>query len=298
MYKDNMKNKIIMINSFKGGAGKTSVALSYCMHNYNFNEDNYDNIFFIDIDILGTSLSYILFEDNRQLNYLSDYDEKKGVESAVNLVLQNEQVSFYAAILNPVSRQKNDYYGKNRLRDNREVMESIFQKRICEYINKMIATNKSNLFVIDCSPGFSNLELTLLSEFYGLAGKHNGTIEEVYVTTFDASHIRKTIDSLNGYLDFLHRDHRKVRVVLNDVNNCKGLSTTASNEGIEAGNDFVLKIEDVAEYIRENLESQDYLISYKEYSELILRSNIIKNEKKLINNIGGYVFPPSYFNEL
>lgn len=44
--------KIIMVNSFKGGTGKTTVALSHCIHEWkrgqnrqNQNEIYYDNIY-------------------------------------------------------------------------------------------------------------------------------------------------------------------------------------------------------------------------------------------------------------
>ena len=41
----NTDNKIIMVNSFKGGTGKTSVALANCVHNCTQNKF-YKNIFF------------------------------------------------------------------------------------------------------------------------------------------------------------------------------------------------------------------------------------------------------------
>ena len=54
------ENKIIMVNSFKGGTGKTSVALANCVHNCTQN-GFYKNIYFIDIifllsDFFGESL--------------------------------------------------------------------------------------------------------------------------------------------------------------------------------------------------------------------------------------------------
>ena len=54
------KNKLIMVNSFKGGTGKTSVALSHCIYNWKMgvkeDGENYRDIYFVDIDRLGTSL--------------------------------------------------------------------------------------------------------------------------------------------------------------------------------------------------------------------------------------------------
>lgn len=42
----NTDNKIIMVNSFKGGTGKTSVALANCVHNCTQNKF-YKNIFLL-----------------------------------------------------------------------------------------------------------------------------------------------------------------------------------------------------------------------------------------------------------
>ena len=45
------QNEIIIVNSFKGGAGKTTLALTHCINDL-FHEQKYENVIYIDLDIL------------------------------------------------------------------------------------------------------------------------------------------------------------------------------------------------------------------------------------------------------
>lgn len=281
------KNKIIMINSFKGGAGKTSLALSYCIHNLRENEKIYDNIFYIDIDILGTGVVYTLFEDNRQINYFNKWDEEPtSLVDKVNIVLEENESSFYAVLLDPVNRQTASYYGENKLRSNQQVLEEIFKEYIYEFLKENMKKSCSNLFVFDCSPGLSNVELALLNVFNEMVAnnKYQVKMEEIYVTTFDASHIYKTIDCLNEYLHILHRDNRRVTIILNDIYNCKMLGSQAQEHRISSENEFYFDINEVVEFLKKKLHLPFYTIRYNKFNEKILVSNMIKNERKLIND--------------
>ena len=66
------KNQIVMINSFKGGAGKTTAALCRCVTEYK--EKRNCNIYYIDMDVLGTGVSYI-FDLKDQRVYYNDVDD-------------------------------------------------------------------------------------------------------------------------------------------------------------------------------------------------------------------------------
>ena len=83
---DKKKNKIIMVNSFKGGTGKTSVALAQCVHNWR-TKNTYDNIYFLDIDRLGTSLAYILLPESEKANihYLMNIRKNHMIRFAMKL---------------------------------------------------------------------------------------------------------------------------------------------------------------------------------------------------------------------
>ena len=58
-----MRSKIIFVNSFKGGAGKTTLSLMHCITGL-FSSSVYENVIYMDLAILGTATSY-LFEDGR-----------------------------------------------------------------------------------------------------------------------------------------------------------------------------------------------------------------------------------------
>lgn len=58
-----MRNKILFVNSFKGGAGKTTLSLMHCISNL-FDGNDFDNVIYMDLDRLGTATSY-LFEDGK-----------------------------------------------------------------------------------------------------------------------------------------------------------------------------------------------------------------------------------------
>ena len=122
----NTDNKIIMVNSFKGGTGKTSVALANCVHNCTQNKF-YKNIFFIDIDRLGTSMSYALFPDEIKPKYFDEYEERY-YERVCNKILEDKDKGtvLYAVLLNPVANRRQDYDVRGRFWQHSDISGSIF----------------------------------------------------------------------------------------------------------------------------------------------------------------------------
>lgn len=41
------KSKVIFVNSFKGGAGKTTLALMYCINHVFYQKGQYENVIYI-----------------------------------------------------------------------------------------------------------------------------------------------------------------------------------------------------------------------------------------------------------
>lgn len=288
---DKKKNKIIMVNSFKGGTGKTSVALAQCVHNWR-TKNTYDNIYFLDIDRLGTSLAYTLLPEGEKvsIHYFDEYPEKSYDKVCNEVRLDEDSDSnLFAVLLNPVARRRQDYDIHGRMQQHEIVGNSIFMENLLSFMDKCVGQKGKNLFVLDCSPGLSDMEKNLLSEFYMRKKDWDTSIEEIYVTTFDSSQIKKTIECLNDYRDILHRDDgREVSIVLNDVHNCRRLA--ADSEGA-----FIFDWKDTAQYILRNLtDNKCVRIRFRKFEEDQLRASIIKNERYLANNTDAYVLQQEY----
>lgn len=288
---DKKNNKIIMVNSFKGGTGKTSVALAQCVHNWKTKE-TYDNIYFLDIDRLGTSLAYALFPENKKdsIHYFDEYPEKS-YDKVCNEVELDEvsDSNLFAVLLNPVARRRQDYDIHGRMQQHEIVGNSIFMENLLSFIDKCVGQKGKNLFVLDCSPGLSDIERQLLSEFYARKKGWDVSIEEIYVTTFDSSQISKTIECLNDYRNILHRDDgREVSIVLNDVHNCRRLA-------VDSEGTFIFDWADTARHILHNLmDNKCVRVRFRKFEEDQLTASIIKNERHLANNKDAYILQKEY----
>ncbi len=286
--KENKKdNKIVMINSFKGGAGKTTAALCRCMSEYK--GDTYQNIYYVDLDILGTGVEYVLSLEKQKV-YYNDLDDRKNstLQEKVQKINLEGKNHFFAAILNPVSRRKESYSGQDRLRSCPDVERGIFQSKVKKLLNQILNRKGKNLIVLDCAPGISYTEECILADIYAMRDndKKSVEVEEIYVTTPDASHIRKTAESLNEYAAYLKKKNRTVTILINDLFDCEGMSQREREEGEEAY--FLFKKQNVIREIESIFHIPSLKIFYLPYNENLLKKSIIKNEAKLINRPDDY----------
>ena len=286
--KENKKdNKIVMINSFKGGAGKTTAALCRCMSEYK--GDTYQNIYYVDLDILGTGVEYVLSLEKQKV-YYNDLDDRKNstLQEKVQKINLEGKNHFFAAILNPVSRRKESYSGQDRLRSCPDVERGIFQSKVKKLLNQILNGKGKNLIVLDCAPGISYTEECILADIYAMRNndKKSVEVEEIYVTTPDASHIRKTAESLNEYAAYLKKKNRTVTILINDLFDCEGMSQREREEGEEAY--FLFKKQNVIREIESIFHIPSLKIFYLPYNENLLKKSIIKNEAKLINRPDDY----------
>lgn len=286
------KNQIVMINSFKGGAGKTTAALCRCVTEYK--EKRNCNIYYIDMDVLGTGVSYI-FDLKDQCVYYNDVDDcdKQNIFNRVKKISWDEESgnNFYVAALNPSARIKPPYGGQDRLRTHPDVERGILRKKIKEIINQIVNGGGNNLIVLDCAPGISYMEDNILEDLYQLEknDKKGVSVEEIYVITPDSSHVSKAVDNLNQCSAYMKLHNRKVTVLLNDLYNCEGMDRRCREIGAE---DFHFKKEDVIHMLYNDLNLHEVRILYQPYYEDILKISVIKNEIKLINKMDYfYVWP-------
>ncbi|MCM1191935.1 MAG: hypothetical protein NC123_07615 [Butyrivibrio sp.] len=281
-------NRIVMINSFKGGAGKTTAALCRCITEYR--EKRYRSVYYVDMDVLGTGVDYTLsISHQKGQNYYNDIEETNlKLSKKVQLVQQDEEGNrFYAAVLNPLSRIKQSYEGQDRLRAHPNVEGGIFRNKVMTLINQIMQCGETTLIVLDCAPGISYVEQSILDELYTIEKnkRRNTVVEEIYVTTPDASHIRKTVDNINEYSAYLRQHNRTITVLLNDLFDCEGMARRAEEETKPT---FIFRREKILKYVTRALKVHSFNILYKKYSEDLLRGSIILNEAKLSNRLDAY----------
>lgn len=280
-------NRIVMINSFKGGAGKTTAALCRCISEYN--GDTYQNIYYVDLDILGTGVEYVL-SLAKQETYYNDVDDRKNskLQDKVQMIDLKGKNNFYAAVLNPVSRRKESYSGQDRLRSHPDVERGIFRHKVRNLMNQILNEKGKNLIVLDCAPGISYTEECILADIYKMRDneKKQVEVEEIYVTTPDASHIRKTVESLNEYCAYLKQDRRMVTILVNDLFDCEGMDKR-EKEGDEEQH-FLFKKQEIIKDIESLLYVPALKIFYLPYKEDLLKKSILKNEAKLANRSDDY----------
>ena len=278
------KNIIIMVNSFIGGTGKTSVALSNCVHNCMYSKE-YENVFFIDIDRFGTSMAYALFQDGELPYYFEQYTEACYERVCNPIKVDKKGNGFYAVLLNPVANRRQDYHVSGRFWEHTDIGGTVFYKDLISFMNKCMSQSVSNLFVVDCSPGLTDLERQLLDAFYGMRQKGTvSEIEELYVTTFDASQIRKTVDCLNDNRGFLHRGNRNVSIVLNDLHNWEENSSDSHFDWRKNASDILKGLKD----------SECVKIRYKKFEKDQLMVSMIDSQKKMTDAIYAFVLLQEY----
>lgn len=284
-------NHVVVINSFKGGAGKTTAALCRCVSEYK--EASNHNIYYVDLDILGTGVEYVL-SLKEQKRYYNDLGGEQKLEQKVQEIMRDERMNnrFFAAVLNPISRIKQTYGGQDRLRSHPDVEQGVFRMKVKTLINQILDCKGQNLIVMDCAPGISYMEENILEELYRIAKnpRKKLSVEEIFVTTPDSAHIQKTINNLNACAAYLMHHAQRVTLLVNDIFNCEGIERKSRKEGKD---DFVFSRQMIMDYLKGEVKPPvDYL--YMPYSEVLLKQNVIKNEAKLINVQDDYYAWPKY----
>lgn len=300
--KEREKSRIILINSFKGGAGKTSISLALCVTAAieNHNKKHYNKIFYFDIDLLGTGSYYKLFPDGiENRKYFNDYDKSKWHEFPKELKLEKDgevKGSFYALYINPILRIKKKIYENTVIRVNDKKEETLIGDIIHFMENEtgmvgMGEKQKPNLYILDCSPGFNKFERKLIEE---LNNNSNYNIKEVFVTSYDSSHVEKTVECLKEYCN-TSEERKKFYIVLNDIHNISkkinGVNLNFSLAEKEINNLFN-KGEKINDY------EETYYLYENTYSERLCASNLFLNKIGIANSFDDYNIINSFYNKV
>lgn len=275
-----MGGKIIFVNSFKGGAGKTTLSLMHCITNLFQEKNKYENVIYIDLDLLGTATSY-LFEEGKLPRELCFNDTGRTVE--IELTLEGKTETLHVAYLDPGFKNRS-FSGDEYYIHHKELDEELLKFRLSEFINGIFAKPYSCLLVIDCAPGFSQLEQELLMECYHNKIKWNVEVEEKYVTTLDAAHIQKSISCIRSSTEAFEvsPDVRTIHFVLNDIQNYSKWVKE------EMKKDVMQIWKDIAARIKKELEQIDFTIYCWRYSQNIAVNNTYTSEEKVENQVDDY----------
>lgn len=276
--KEKIKKKILFVNSFKGGAGKTTLSMSYCFDSM-FHTKEHENVIYLDLDIQGTATSY-LFADNT----LPDEEnfEITGRTKKININYIKTEKEFYVGYLSP-DIKNSAIYGETLFLNHQELAEELLIKSIIEYIDEQMKKDISTLLVLDCAPGFSNMEQKILRHCYELADTEKVEIEEEYLVTLDHAHVKKCLQCLKENEKDMDIKERSIKIVINDMHNyCEFLRKN--------GEDEEAVIKGIVKKMREEAEDEHLLIWFWKYSQEISAHSVYSLRRSIENQVDDYLF--------
>lgn len=278
------KNQIIFVNSFKGGAGKTTLALTHCINDL-FHEHKFDNVIYIDLDILGTATSYLFDKDKLPPEKCFN---NTGEEMKITLEYDNESRDLYAIYLSPDMKTRFAYGGLDYV-NHQELAQQRLQDDILSYVRKVVENRGGNLIVFDCAPGFSGMEQKLLNACYDLKLNKCTDVKEEYVTTLDAGHIEKCIRCIKDSWETLRipPEFRQVRMTLNDMQNY--YEYINRDPKADAEQQFREMAEIVVARLKRESSMQNVEIYFWQYSQEIAMRSIFRHQSFVENQIDSYI---------
>lgn len=277
------QNEIVFVNSFKGGAGKTTLALTHCIDDL-FHEHRFENVIYIDLDILGTATSY-LFDKDKLLSEKCFNNTQKAVE--VTLTYEGESRVLYVAYLSPELKARSVYGGQNFV-NHQDIAQQRLRDDILAYVRGIVEKRKGNLIVFDCAPGFSKMEQELLKECYDMKFERKIEVREEYVTTLDFGHIEKCIQCVRNSWEVFRTPpkFRNIRMTLNDMQNFHRYVSEYLGDNAEQ------KIKEIAEEVWGRLQEEDMPnleIYFWQYSQNIAMRSIFKHRQVVENQVDSYI---------
>ena len=278
------QNEIIIVNSFKGGAGKTTLALTHCINDL-FHEHKYENVIYIDLDILGTATSCLFDKDKLPLEKSFDHT---GRAVEVHLAYDGENRSFHVVYLSPRLKTQTMYGGLNYI-NHQELAQQRLRDDILTYVGNIVEKRKGNLIVFDCAPGFSRMEQELLMACYGMKLGKKADVREEYVVTLDSAHIEKCIGCIRDSWEILpiRPEFRKVRLTMNDIQNYYRYVSEDTKADVEQ--QFCEMAQEVSTRLQREDGVQNTDIYLWRYSKEIAMRAIFKHQWFVENQVDNYI---------
>lgn len=279
------QKKIIFVNSFKGGTGKTTLSMTHCIDGL-FHTKEYDNVIYLDLDILGTATSY-LFEEGK-LPSEESFDKTSKLKE-IELKSGSDRVKLYVGYLSP-EMKNSSMYGEACFINHQKLAEEIFIKRVTDFIEKQMKEDLISLIVIDCAPGFGETEQKILESCYQKMSETDVRIEEEYLVTLDAAHVKKCIQCLNDNRKMVGTTKRHICMVVNDVQN---YYEYLKNEGRNA-NDV---LDGIMRQINSETSKLDMAFRLWRYSQNIAVNSVYTMRTSLENQIDDYLLTKDNYIE-
>lgn len=279
-----VQNKIIVVNSFKGGAGKTTLALTHCMDAL-FHQRKYENVVYIDLDILGTATSYLFDKEKLPLDKCFN---QTGTGTEVPLAYDGESRRLHVVYLSPELKMQSMYGGLNYM-NHQELVQQRLRDDILDYVRGIVGKQKGNLIVFDCAPGFSRMEQELLKACYDMKLDKKADIMEEYVATLDSGHIEKCVECIRVSWETLliPPEFRKVRLTLNDIQNYYRYAE--EDEKMDAEKQLGEMAETLAARLKREDDVHNTEICFWRYSKEIAMRSIFMHQWFVENQIDSYI---------
>lgn len=294
MAKKNKKSKLIFVNSFKGGAGKTTLSLAHCiseLFSCKNDEEVYDNVIYIDLDLLGTATCYMFGEDMLPPMECF-YNTQKPKQ--VDLKVDEREESLQIVYLSPELKNRSAFYERS-YSNHEDIIQQILRSYVQNFINDVIKDNRV-LIVFDCAPGFSKLEQEILCDCYKLRTEGKVELREDYVTTLDAGHVLKCIHCIQESWDTfeIEPSFREIRFTINDIQNYAQYAQADLNETEEQ---VIRKIADGIGVQLGDEEERKYDIWYWKYSRQIALRSTFTSQEFVENQVDNYILTDdNYFS--
>lgn len=196
---------VIFINSIKGGAGKTTIALSLAAsfvkdeNAQAIDKEKANGVCYVDADILGTGVCRILFGDNPgKITFFND--QSPPYKKCIKEVKLQEEVArvvseigiFDCILLSDNPREKGRYTKDPHTRSS-HINMNVFENRFTVLLDELAKSGKYKHIIVDCPPGFDSLSRKLLAHTSSHTGKKFKKSHNLLITTLDSSHVHTTL---------------------------------------------------------------------------------------------------------
>lgn len=289
------KPNFYIVDSVKGGCGKTSIALWKAMElscekiNVHDKNSKYKKVCYLDLDLLGTSTAILLGGNKNITSYLNDLF--KGNRTAVRkLPVKHDMNIYYKDVENKTYCFKNyetkeaskiglilsnpDQDEKNLFRvgyptDGHHIDYDFFARRINELIKELIDGGFTD-FVIDMPPNsdpYTDSIFDLLLHRKPSNEEKDKVVSLLLVSSFDYSHRSANISWFNDLIskDLSWYPFDYIELYFNDVRNCITKDDTIGEPSVtikEIVQAFVNSLMNSSQYQKECVEQ--FVVRYND----------------------------------
>jgi cellulose biosynthesis protein BcsQ len=231
---------IICINSVKGGAGKTTIALSLAYSlmmdlNAKYRANKKDQlgknseikepkVCYIDLDIMGTGAKHIIYGENYTRDDIKYLNDVKSTNQNFREILNNayigKKLHIDCILMNADPEEKNKFVKNARLYTS-TVNINLFGSIAKKIINEMILCGLYDFIIIDCAPSYESFARSIydyLIKDIKSRFKEEVHVYNLFISTLDKAHVMNTISCVYNIINTTEYNSN-IKMVLNDTQN-------------------------------------------------------------------------------